>query len=768
MKLTEQLATVSVIGAGSWGTSIAVVIGETHPEISLRLWAYKKSVISSINTMHENQEYLPGVSLPYNIAAFGNLKEAVAEAEVVIIATPSKALPDTVQKLSKYISPNTCICFLTKGFCKIDGRILTVSQTIETFIPQAKGKTVAVSGPSHAEEVSKRFHTCLNIASKDAANRKLISGLLTSTYLQCREQEDIIGVEVGGTLKNPAAIAAGIISVLPDCGDNLAGALISEAMKEMIRLGKYFKAKEETIIDISGLGDLVATALSSHSRNRRFGRDIARQLMEKGNRVPFMDRLLFRVNPKVVIEKMGEKMDYLAEGAYAIEPLIEIAEANNIPLPVYSSLYEVLLNKKDPTLLIETIKNPDRYEEIYGQTKIHISQKKKGLENARGRLFKIAIKNNAMLSLFDERNGAALEPDFFEKLSAYRELIDGKPNKKEKMLVDGALKEFNKKTVEPLVDIYIDSIADNYSRTVFRLFMFLISLGRFFANSPFNRKKLQIEGDMYKLSSLSELGNIIYILGNKGGFDFPLALKSIVKMQMPIPRFMVISEAVSGRIEALFVKLAGGFIINENKYENPIYRKVFFAYLSTLMENGVPLLLYRFYGKTKISEFLLQSLKKTMLEQSMEIMLAPLSVAKTNPDPKTNRRGIFPLRSHLKGGMIYRFSDFIFLSEFTKEESKFDSVSEALEEMFKKSKPWYAHTLMAKVFIENGNVIPKDKAEEYALRFIEAEGIIFQGKTKKMIENGILWLRRKRIIKKQDKVYVVENLEELKRVGELF
>ena len=130
--------------------------------------------------------------------------------------------------------------FLTKGFCKIQNEVLTISQAIERAIPALAGKVVAISGPSHAEEVSRRYHTCLNVGGQCAETRTVMAHLLDSEYVQCRETDDIRAVEVGGTLKNPAAIAAGMISALPRCGDNLAGALISEALREMVRLGELF------------------------------------------------------------------------------------------------------------------------------------------------------------------------------------------------------------------------------------------------------------------------------------------------------------------------------------------------------------------------------------------------------------------------------------------------------------------------------------------------------------------------------------------------
>ena len=167
---------------------------------------------------------------------------------------------------------------------------------------------------------------------------------------------------------------------------------MSEALKEMLRLGAVFKSKPETILDISGLGDLVATALSEHSRNRRFGKDIARQILTREPGLSLTDKIILKFKPDLVIHRLSKGLHYLAEGAYAIEPLIDLAVRHNIPIPVYRSLYEVLLNKKNPTLLIETIKNPQKFEELYRNTKIHVSSRKKGLETVRGAVFSTKIE----------------------------------------------------------------------------------------------------------------------------------------------------------------------------------------------------------------------------------------------------------------------------------------------------------------------------------------------------------------------------------------
>jgi len=232
MEKNDKRQAVSVIGAGSWGTSVARVIAENNPDSVVRMWAYEKPVVKSINEARENSEFLPGIPLPENIKATSSLREAVEDVRAVLLATPSKVIIDTAQRMRKHLSDRAHIGYLTKGFCKIDDDIRTISDALAMTLPRHRERIVAISGPSHAEEVSRNYHTCLSVAAESPESRRLFVDLINCDYVECREHEDIKGVELGGTLKNPAAIAAGMLSVLPRCGDNLAGALMAEALKE--------------------------------------------------------------------------------------------------------------------------------------------------------------------------------------------------------------------------------------------------------------------------------------------------------------------------------------------------------------------------------------------------------------------------------------------------------------------------------------------------------------------------------------------------------
>lgn len=157
MNTDSSVKTVAVIGAGSWGTAIAGVIAENNPDIPVVLWAHERSVVSSINSAHENREFLPGITLPPSVSATANIRDATRKADVIILATPSRVIYELSQKISRSVKPSAHIGFLSKGFCKIDDEILTISQALSRAIPTHANRIIAISGPSHAEEVSKNF-----------------------------------------------------------------------------------------------------------------------------------------------------------------------------------------------------------------------------------------------------------------------------------------------------------------------------------------------------------------------------------------------------------------------------------------------------------------------------------------------------------------------------------------------------------------------------------------------------------------------------------
>ncbi len=310
---------ISVIGSGGWGTAISALLCRVGHSVTL--WSWKQEESDAIRTQRENKEFLPGIPLPDGITYTANLKQA-AESELVVIATPSGALPGTVEKLHAFLAPDIPIVNLTKGLSAETGE--RFSQVISRFCPD--NPVVALTGPSHAEEVGRQIPTTVVAASENAEAAALVQDVFMCPFFRVYTTSDVVGAELGGALKNVIALCAGIMDGL-GFGDNTKAALMTRGLAEMSRLGIAMGANPATFAGLSGIGDLIVTCTSMHSRNRRAG-----ILIGQG---------------KTVKEALKE-VHTVVEGVYAAESAYKLAKKHGVEMPIVAAAYRVLFEDASP------------------------------------------------------------------------------------------------------------------------------------------------------------------------------------------------------------------------------------------------------------------------------------------------------------------------------------------------------------------------------------------------------------------------------------
>lgn len=328
------MAKITVLGCG-FGTALAIVAHNNAHEVVL--WSPFQAEIDGINSTHMQERLLPGVVIPDGIHATTDLS-AAENSDAIIVAVPSRFVRETAQKL-KSINNRGIIVSVSKGI--ESGSLLRLSQVLEQELPE--DKIVVLSGPSHAEEVARSVPTTIVSSSKDPAAAGKVQELLMNKYLRIYTNDDMIGVELGGALKNIIALAAGIADGL-GLGDNTKAALMTRGLTEISRLGVAMGAKSETFAGLTGIGDLVVTCTSMHSRNRRFGILI-------GEGVAIDDAL----------ERIGT-----VEGYYAIEMAHEMGIAANVEMPITEKCYSVIYGGLDPKMaLYDLMCRPGKSEHDY-------------------------------------------------------------------------------------------------------------------------------------------------------------------------------------------------------------------------------------------------------------------------------------------------------------------------------------------------------------------------------------------------------------------
>jgi len=320
------MSKISVIGAGAWGTTLSILAAENgHSPL---IWSFEEDVAKSINGMRENKKYLNGFQLPQNIDATTDLKKA-AENDILLFVTPSQYLRKTLKNISKFVKKEAIIISAVKGIEIETQKIMT--DVIKDELPC---KNIAViSGPNISKEIARGLPAAAVVASNDIETAKLIQKILNSSRFRVYTNTDVIGVELGGALKNIIAIAAGVADGLM-LGNNAKSALMVRGIAEITRLGVAMGGKSDTFSGLSGIGDMMTTCISPLSRNYQVGMEIA-----KGRRV------------NDIITKMYD----VAEGVPTSKAVREISRKLNIEMPITEEVYAVLYEGKDPFKAISSL-----------------------------------------------------------------------------------------------------------------------------------------------------------------------------------------------------------------------------------------------------------------------------------------------------------------------------------------------------------------------------------------------------------------------------
>jgi len=330
---------VAVIGAGSWGTALASVCAYNQHRVSV--WVRDSKLADEINQQHTNEKYLPDVRLSPSITASTNLQETVAGKSVVILALPSHAMRSMVRELAPFLEPDVLLIHVTKGF-ELDS-LKRMSQVIgEEVAPSIGRRLVVLTGPSHAEEVIRRSPTTVVVASAEEDSMMRAQDLLMNSYFRVYTNPDLIGAEIAGALKNIIALGAGMSDGL-GFGDNAKAALLTRGLAEITRLGVKLGANPLTFAGLAGVGDVIVTCTSKHSRNWRAG-----YLLGQGK--PLQE----------VLEQMG----MVVEGVRTTKAAFSLSQREDVDMPITRVLYGILFDAKSPRQGVEELMGRGRTYEM--------------------------------------------------------------------------------------------------------------------------------------------------------------------------------------------------------------------------------------------------------------------------------------------------------------------------------------------------------------------------------------------------------------------
>ncbi len=321
---------VTVLGAGSWGTALSMVLAENGHDTLL--WTNRPDQVIEINEQHTNKQYINDKKLPENIKATTDLSYAVNHGDTIVVAVPTKAIREVCSNLNKVLQKEKLFVHVSKGI--EPDSLLRISELIEeTVKPELLSDIVILSGPSHAEEVVLQHPTTIASTCENLEAAEKVQDLFMNNYFRVYTNDDVIGVEIGGALKNVIALAAGIIDGL-QYGDNAKAALITRGLAEISRLGEKMGGNPLTFSGLTGMGDLIVTCTSVHSRNWRAG-----NMLGKGMKL------------QEVLDQMG----MVVEGVRTTKAAYQLSKKYDVPMPITEQLYDVLFVDKSPKEAVDIL-----------------------------------------------------------------------------------------------------------------------------------------------------------------------------------------------------------------------------------------------------------------------------------------------------------------------------------------------------------------------------------------------------------------------------
>ncbi|NQV30566.1 MAG: NAD(P)-dependent glycerol-3-phosphate dehydrogenase [Candidatus Marinimicrobia bacterium] len=321
---------IAVIGSGSWGMTLAIRLLKNGHEVEV--WFYLEKDFNQALEQRELPDYLPGIALPDELRFTMDMEACILGKDIILVAIPSHTVGFTFKKLAGKVQSDTIIVNVAKGI--ENDSLRTMSQVIANALPDHPiGNIATLYGPTHAEEVIQEMPSTIVAACPDVVTAEVIQSTFMSDTLRVYTNVDILGVEYGGSLKNVIAIAAGILAGM-GYGDNTLAALLTRGLFEMTRLGVHLGASEQTFAGLSGMGDLIVTCLSTHSRNRHVGFELG-----KGRK---LDEIL-------------KEMKMIAEGINTAKSVHQLIEKTGVEMPISEQVFQVLFSEKDPRTAVEEL-----------------------------------------------------------------------------------------------------------------------------------------------------------------------------------------------------------------------------------------------------------------------------------------------------------------------------------------------------------------------------------------------------------------------------
>ncbi|TGK03028.1 glycerol-3-phosphate acyltransferase [Leptospira langatensis] len=770
---------VAIFGGGPMGVHLSVSLSEKAE--NLYLWYFDKKNADRMQKDRSAEFLDDHVPLADNIRIVSDFEFLSEGSWIIIIAVPSRQTENVIDRISSVLSQNgehTIVVF-TKGLVSSSTRKKTNAITFSDYVLKVREikdkldlEYVAVAGPNLLSEMAKGKHSFFSIASSGERGSEVIEGLFSGPRNHIKTFEDIRALELVGVMKNPIAIACGILSGIPECGSNFEGELISLGFSEILDLLNALELPTKPAMEF-GLADLITTATSRSSRNRAYGQRFIRKLISGEDSPNLLERIELFFNPKEFIQKEMSQSESHVEGAYSLSTILDLAEEKKVELPFYTTLFEVLTRKVSPTEMIRFV-SKSTSDDIRNISRT--ARKRFGLTLASGKEFQQALRRRVLRHVHSQPGmadrilkQASLQIKSLEK--RYSEAVETEAGTdllllpKEIKLWEEAEETYEKnhtRNLEKLVEFYVSEIADEYSPFFRESLIHLVAPARFAIGGFKPGSGLpKIGGQIKEIKALASRYDILYTPTHRSHLDSIEVAFGLRWLGLPVPRYAADKKVMATPGLARVLKSLGAYMVDRKRNRNLLYLECLTQYSTMMLEAGIPTLVYpegtrsRTGGIIPIKTGILSTSVDAFKHTGSEVLVVPIVLSYENVPEDVEFAG---KDVHLS------YKDFLFkrtevymdlcepipVSRYIHEDDPTLSISMEI------SREWQAHhrilpnQLVAKLLLEAGGEINlADLEKMISERLLTRKGNYLTKDTAEILNRGIKVLLARKFIQRE-------------------
>ncbi len=635
--------TITVLGGGRFGFVLSVYLSARFEKVNL--WLPDDEMAQQVRESRQAEVFEADFRLPPEIEVISGYTFFESGSHLLAVAVQSREFEEITERILNRMPRNLShsIIIFTKGLIS---QLLRKKHNIYTYsgylrhFADANGyqdlTVAAVAGPSMLTELHKGQFTFFSLGCDDPEKGQELAAMLTTSRVHTLYEPDVIAVELGGVLKNPLAIAAGMAQALPGSGDNLLGEVIAAGFAEMLRIGEALGVSREVMEGRSGLADLITTSVSRHSRNRKYGYNFINKLASGEDRTSLFQKVQLLLNPRAYIEKEvlmpGQER---AEGVFALSIILEIAKEKNVDIPLYRMIYQILARKESPEALLTALGLTGR--QVRGI--ITESRRKPDVSHASGSDFVTLISKRILSEIYDSRG---MVPRILRQAPAISAQLEKNKNTEDfspaELALWTALEKCEtgreKHAIASLIEFYISEISDKYQPGMRSTIIKLLkpvrgALGGFRSGSSVPH----IGGHTDAVKTAAARFNVLYVPTHKSHLDSVEVAFALSSLDLPLPRYAAGKDLMSSPFRSWVLKSMGAYAVDRKRTRNILYLQCLAEYSAFMMEAGIPSLVFpegtrsRTGAISGIKTGLLSTAVEAYRNSGQEIAIVPIALS---------------------------------------------------------------------------------------------------------------------------------------------